>query len=380
MFTKALRIAVIVAALAFFAFPQGSATATSWRVVTMYANFDGGRTTTVRSVLTSIKLPAYAVVRNGYTFTGWAKTASARATIANRATVKVTSSLKLYATWREIPPAAPSVTGHTVGTLLWHDEFRAVAGSGPSTAAWTARTCGYAASNGGGACHNAEEQYYLPSAVAQDGSTDGNAVITTNRISTPPQGYTCGNSTCNFTSARFDTQGKVAFQYGYIEARIQMPAGGRNWPAFWMVGENITQVAWPQSGEIDIAEQGGNTPSRNSGALHYSTNGIANSCCGNHTYDVGAYVGPNYSADFHTYGLAWTPNRIELYVDGLRFVTWTSSTIQSQFWSFNQPFFVILNNAIGGFGGNWSGWTQSQMKIDYVRAWQLDGHGQVFLR
>jgi beta-glucanase (GH16 family) len=289
--------------------------------------------------------------------------------------------VKLYALWKEIMPAKPAVAGRTVGNLLWRDEFYGATGSSINADYWTGRYCDQADENGGGTCHNNEPQWYLPSAVALDGSKAGNAVITTKRVyAAPAEGQCLAWSGCQFTSARFDTQGKVAFKYGYIETRIKMPAGGRNWPAFWMLGENITSVGWPQTGEIDIAEQGGNTPNRNSGALHYSTNGVANDCCGNHTYDYGSYNGANYSADFHTYAMAWTPNRIDLIVDGIVFKTFTSTSIRSQYWSFNNPFFLIINNATGDFGGNWTGWTQSQMTIDYVRVWKLDNQGEVFIR
>ena len=357
------------------------ANAATSKTITLISNGSGQASKVISTKLSSYKLPHVTFVRGGYSFLGWAKSSTGSKVYSDRATVRLTSNLKLYALWREVLPAAPTVAGHTVGNLLWHEEFGGAAGTSINPNYWTARYCGLEASNGGGTCHNNEPQWYLPSAVALDGTSAGNAVITTKRVYTAPAGGICKAwSGCQFTSARFDTQGKVAFKYGYIEARIRMPAGGRNWPAFWAIGENITTVSWPQSGEIDIAEQGGDHPSRNSGALHYSTNGVANDCCGNHTYDYGDYIGQDYSAEFHTYAMAWTPNRIDLLVDGRVFKTFTSSSIRSQYWSFNNPFFLILNNATGDFGGAWTGWTQSQMTIDYVRSWKLDNQGEVFLR
>jgi uncharacterized repeat protein (TIGR02543 family) len=356
------------------------ANAATTKTITLMPNGGTGSSKVIKTTSSSYRLPKVPFTRAGFSFSGWAKTASGAMAYANLATVRLTSNLKLYARWTEIPPAAPALSGHTVGSLLWHDEFRGAAGSAISSANWTARYCGHDASNGGGTCHNGEPQWYLPSAVALDGSSSGNAVITTKRVYAAPPGGICLAGTCQFTSARFDTQGKVAFKYGYLEARIKMPSGGRNWPAYWMLGENITSYQWPYSGEIDIAEQGGDRPTRNSGAIHYSTNGIANSCCSNHAYDVGEYWGENYSAGFHTFGLAWTPNKIELLVDRQVFRTFTSSSIRSQYWSFNEPFFLILNNATGDFGGAWTGWTQSSMQIDYVRAWKLDNQGTVYIR
>ena len=87
--------------------------------------------------------------------------------------------------------------------------------------------------------------------------------------------------------------------------------------------------------------------------------------------------GTNYQTDFHTYGLAWAPNSMQLYIDRQLVWTVTPSTLPNSVWSFNNPFFLILNNATGGFGGSYDGWATSQMTIDYVRAWQLDWQGSV---
>lgn len=46
-----------------------------------------------------------------------------------------------------------------------------------------------------------------------------------------------------YTSARINTQGKVQIKYGYIEARIWLPAGQGTWPAFWMMGHRCLVVA-----------------------------------------------------------------------------------------------------------------------------------------
>jgi beta-glucanase (GH16 family) len=363
--------------------PAGTdqASASGTHSITLYSNIPQVSAKVIKTKYHSYKLPRVSFVRPGFSFVGWAKTVRGAKAYSDRATIRSNFNVRLYAIWKEIPLTPPVVSGRSVGTLLWREEFRGATGSTLNSNNWTARYCGQEDENGGGTCHNNEPQWYLPSAVALDGSADGNAVITTRRVSSAPPGGIClAWSGCQFTSARFDTQGKLAFKYGYIETRIKMPAGGRNWPAFWMLGENITTVGWPQSGEIDIAEQGGNTPAKNSGAIHYSTNGVANDCCGNHTYDYGFYNGANYSSDFHVYAMAWTPNRIDLIVDGIVFKTFTNTSIRSQYWSFNNPFFLIINNATGDFGGSWTGWTESQMHIDYVRSWKLDNYGEVFVR
>jgi beta-glucanase (GH16 family) len=267
-------------------------------------------------------------------------------------------------------PGSPAPT-FTQGSLLWEENFD---GSGSlDSSRWTSRTCGHAASNGGGSCHNNEQQHYLPNANQLDGQ--GNLVITANRSITSPSIGSClaWSGTCPFTSGRFDTQGKVSFKYGVIEARIQNPKGGANWPAFWMLGTDITTVGWPTSGEIDIME--GKSGSRVASAIHWSNGG-------NDAYEYGEASGGNYSNTYHVYKLHWLENYIAIYIDDVKVLEETNTSLnQSGSWAFNHPFFIILNNAIspaGGFSDSYDGWSSSQMKIDYVRHYQLNGQGQVF--
>ena len=63
-----------------------------------------------------------------------------------------------------------------------------------------------------------------------------------------------GSGDVRFTSGRVHSKGKGEFQYGRIEARIKLPVGEGLWPAFWMLGADIDEVGWPQSGELDVME------------------------------------------------------------------------------------------------------------------------------
>jgi len=267
----------------------------------------------------------------------------------------------------------PKVAGLVIGKLLWSDDFVGQAGSQASSTSWTPRFCGHAASNGGGTCHNNEQQYYIPEAIAQDGSVNGNLIITTKRIIQPPtNGGICYVGLCSFTSGRLDTQGKLSFKYGFIESRIKMPAGSGNWPAFWMLGDNINQVGWPNSGEMDIVEIHSDRPTLTTSATHFYA------CCGNARYVVDELaVGVDVSSEFHTYAIAWLPNSISYYFDGRLVGNTTPSRILGE-WAFNNKFFLILNNAVGSFGGSWANLQSSTMSIDWVRSYQLNGYGEVF--
>ena len=355
---------------------SNSASAATSYIVTFDAN--GGTGVMGKQTLPTKgkALSANKFVRDTHRFIGWSLTRTGKVRYYNSSVVKPKSKLTLYAQWT--PTAkTPVLSGLKVGKLLWSDSFKGKSGGLIDSKNWTARYCGHDANNGGGTCHNNEKQWYTPDAIRLDGSVQGNAVITSKKVTgTPVNAGSCMNPPCSFTSGRFDTQKKVSFKYGYIEARIKMPAGGGNWPAFWALGDSMSEVSWPRAGEIDIAEQGGNLPMRNSAAVHFSVTEFG----GGHRYIWGEEVNQaNYQSDFHTYGLAWLPDRMEFYVDRQLFWTVTPANVQG-YWAFNKPFFLILNNAVqgsAGFGGNYSGWAQSQTVIDYVHAWQLNGQGSV---
>ena len=276
----------------------------------------------------------------------------------------------------------PKVQGLVIGNLLWSDDFKGSKDSSINLKNWSARNCHRTPSGmGGGACFDNEVVYYAPSAIKLDGSQDGAAVISTTRIAgpLPSDAGKCLTSYCAFVSGRFDTHGKVAFQYGFIEARIKMPAGSGNHPAFWMLGDNINQVGWPTSGEMDITEIRGNDPYTTTSATHYTTSYLPNTCCFNHSYKVASLgIGADVSAGFHTYAVAWLPDSISYYVDN-RLISTTTPQNLGGHWSFNDKFFLILNNAVSAsFSGSWANLQTSTMTIDWVRSYQLNGQGQVF--
>ena len=278
----------------------------------------------------------------------------------------------------------PKVEGLTIGNLLWVDDFKGGKDATINTKNWSARNCHRVPTEmGGGACFGTESNYYAPSAIKLDGSEDGAAVISTTRATwpLPSDAGPCLSNGCAFVSGRFDTHGKVSFQYGFIEARIKMPAGSGNHPAFWMLGDNINQVGWPTTGEMDITEIHSNDPTVTTAAINYSTLYSPNNCCSNHRYTVAALdLGVDVSAGYHTYAVAWLPNSVSFYVDN-KLISKTTPESLGGYWSFNDKFFLILNNAVNaGFSGSWENLQKSTMSIDWVRSYQLNGQGQVFIK
>ncbi|MEM9822714.1 MAG: glycoside hydrolase family 16 protein [Bacteroidota bacterium] len=171
-----------------------------------------------------------------------------------------------------------------------------------------------------------------------------------------------------YTSARITTKGKVEQQYGRFEARIQLPWGQGIWPAFWLLGNNIDEVGWPQCGEIDIMEYRGQDPSTLIGSVHGP---------GYFAGDAESkdYVLPNdrFDTDFHIFGIEWGPDFINYYVDDVLYNQITPDDLDGE-WVFDHPFYIILNLAIGGnFVGSPSPETvfPQTMKVDYVRIYSF---------
>src|SRR5262249_59989616 len=117
---------------------------------------------------------------------------------------------------------------------------------------------------GGNGWGNQEREYYTTD--TQNVALDGNGhLVITARIDSS---HSCWYGLCRYTSARLKTEGLFAQAYGRFEARIKIPRGQGIWPAFWLLGDDIGRVDWPDSGEIDIMENIGREPGMVYGSLH----------------------------------------------------------------------------------------------------------------
>ncbi len=248
----------------------------------------------------------------------------------------------------------------TPGRLIWSDEFNGPAGTSPDPQFW-----GYAEGDGQG-YGNHELEYYTasPSNASMDGR--GNLVITARKAS----GLTCYYGPCLYTSARIFTKGKFSVKYGRIEARIKIPGGQGLWPAFWMLGDNIDQVGWPACGEIDVMENWGNQPQKVWGTIHGP--GYSGSSGHGGTRNLGAPLADG----FHVFAVDWAPDLIVWSIDGQPYFQARPSDVAPNRWVFDQPFFLLLNVAVGGdFGGKPDSSTvlPASMSVDYVRVYALPG-------
>lgn len=242
-------------------------------------------------------------------------------------------------------------------TLVMQDNFdrRVATDSTPNARFWN-----YDIGTGGNGWGNNELEYYTDRPENVHVTTNGTLKIIANKESF--QG-------ANYTSARLKTQNKFSQAYGRFEARIKMPWGQGLWPAFWLLGDDIETVGWPNCGEIDIMEYRGQEPTIMHGTVHgpnYSAvNGIGKA------YDL---VNDRFDTGFHIFGIEWTREHINFYVDDVLYNQITPEDVTGE-WVFNKPFFIIMNVAVGG---NYVGSPNENtvfpqtMEVDYVRVYSAD--------
>lgn len=190
-----------------------------------------------------------------------------------------------------------------------------------------------------------------------------------------------------FTSGRLTSSGKGDWKYGRFEARAQLPvgAGSGTWPAIWMLPTESKFGSWPKSGEIDIMEH----VACDKGKVHSTVHTAAF----NHMKNTqkGASTTVDDVREWHVYGLEWTPDFIYGFVDGRKYFTFArNDRTDSARWPFNQDFHWVLNVAIGGDWGGYClngalpnlpkagtpegdpAWQRAEMRIDWVRVYELD--------
>jgi beta-glucanase (GH16 family) len=231
------------------------------------------------------------------------------------------------------PPLAPNPYTH----LVWSDEFSGAAGAAPDPTNWSYDTPG--ASCGGGTLSTNVQS----TANAQ---TDGNGHLDIVARSNGAGGY---------TSAQLDTAGLHSFQYGAIEASIELPPGEGLCPQFWMVGDSTqaSPCSWPGCGEIDILEAPAFGPISSTAVftLHGPmTNGGAN---GNQQWESYVQNFAGMTTGFHTYGVIWSPGTITWTIDGVAYAIANAASLAAgSTWAYdNRTFHLILDMAVGGWPG-----------------------------
>jgi beta-glucanase (GH16 family) len=233
--------------------------------------------------------------------------------------------------------------------LIWSDEFDYT--GLPDSTKWDYEE---------GYIRNGEAQYYTRNRPENARVENGILIIEARRDFFHDSAY---------SSASLNTFNKEEFLYGRIEMRAKLPFGNGVWPAFWTLGINIPEVDWPTCGEIDIMEYVGYDTLIIYGTIHTEAYNAA----------IGTHKGSRIKTDkpwetFHVYAAEWFKDRIDFYLDSIKYFTYLNEGTGNDVWPFDKPQYIILNLAIGGSWGGQYGIDTTifpqQYIVDYVRVYK----------
>lgn len=171
-----------------------------------------------------------------------------------------------------------------------------------------------------------------------------------------------------YHSGGIQSMGKFNLRYGKVEVRAKFSRGRGAWPAIWMMPEPEHSLGgWPAGGEIDIMEH-----VNMEDVVHQTIHNSAVTDAGGGSKATSQ--SPFDPDGYNTYGIVWTPQAIEFYVnEELRYTYRKDDNASTAQWPFDVPFYIILNQS-GGAG--WPGPITDadlpfQMAVDYVRVYDL---------
>lgn len=270
-----------------------------------------------------------------------------------------------------------STTGAVIWTPQWCQEFNG-SQAPPDTTAWN-----FDLGNNNGWGNNELEVYCGPPGYANNPSQCPTTFsTTTNTVYVDGSGHLVIQpieSNGTWLSTRMNTAGTKSFQYGRIEASLQLPNTTDQglWPAFWSLGSSIASgTPWPACGEADFMENwspqvlNGPGPNGNKSTIHTALTGGTGTGA-SYTFPAGQQA----DTAFHAYGVIWSANMMQFYIDDASqpFLIKTPSDLSSgDSWPFNAQIFLLMNVAVGGtLGGSIANLANPQQPLmaDYVRVY-----------
>ncbi len=172
-----------------------------------------------------------------------------------------------------------------------------------------------------------------------------------------------------YTSARLASAGKRDFTYGRVEVRAKLPKGRGTWPAIWMLPTEWTygDKGWPANGEVDLMELVSGEPDTVHTSAHMQDHNFKRG-----TQITAKHKNPTFTSDFHLFALEWLPESLTWFIDGEKVLSYDNPGTGFAAWPFDKNFHVLLNVALGGWGGAPDASALPQrMEVDYVRVQRL---------
>ena len=295
----------------------------------------------------------------------------------------------------EEPIAAPGVVSEGIGALLWEENFDSF-----NTDVWTI-DIGDGCDQGLCGWGNAELQWYSENNVSI-APIPGEGQNTALRLDAERE----QNGNYVFASGKIQSENKLAVHYGLVEIRMSVPDLETGlWPAAWMLGSST--LPWPRKGEIDIMEMGHREVEKerqgHPGADHnnyvgsnliFHADGACSdgnpTCAASLAYDANfnkPYVSEEPLSDrFVVYRLYWTDTEVRFTIvdnEVEHDLYEAPFQIGEESDEFQQPFYLLLNLAVGGTFTDAAVPNQvtaplpGSMYVDYVRVYEFNGQGEV---
>lgn len=242
-------------------------------------------------------------------------------------------------------------------TSTFSDDFNSLSLSNGTSGTWEPKFW-WAGEQGGSLHTNSEKQWYINPAYQPTSSVNPFSVqngILTIKAAPTPDAISDAVNGYDYTSGMLTTHPSFSQTYGYFEIRADMPSEQGVWPAFWLLPSD---GRWPP--ELDVIEMRGQNPNTLILSAHSNASGQQTSSINN--------VSVASTEGFHNYGLLWDENHITWYFDDVAVAQIDTPA------DMHDPMYMLVNLAVGGIAGTpANGLTNgSEMKIDYIRAYELD--------
>lgn len=248
-------------------------------------------------------------------------------------------------TWTA-PQPDPTVAAITNGSAGWKrvftDEFE---GSSLDTSKWATQRDDWI--KGAFPYNNLEGAMYKP-----ENDTVENGALKQTIRKMPSQSSIYGIN-YDYSTGMVNTNKRFTFTYGYVEARMKVPSCSGCWPAFWMLP---AKDGWPP--EIDIYEF---FDSANDKIPYFSSHWKVPNADQEYTSNIYGNPSANYTEDWHTYGMLWTPTSVQVFIDGLPGPTYTGSAVP------HEDMYLIIQAAIGR---NYNTPDGANLQTDWVHVYQ----------